>query len=153
MAKSAIFAMRDAGFNAFLFADVGIEANGSPLTVLSMLARLGEDPWERAARWASEPRAAATEALAASLTSTTAINLSPDHARTIASRLMLLLPGRSTASASDRHLPVPMSGVQPWAWMSLAFFWLYMMLMAFLSPVPHPPPAVSAPKTSITSSH
>lgn len=36
--------------NPFLFAGVGTELNGSELTVLSLLARLGSDPWAEAAR-------------------------------------------------------------------------------------------------------
>lgn len=153
MAGSSVFAIRDSGFNAFLLADVGIETNGSPLTVLSMLARLGVDPWERAARWASEPRATATEALAASLSDTAEIDLPLDHARTVASRLMLLLPGRSIVTAPDRRLPARASVMQNWAWVSVAVFWLYMILTAVLSPATHPPSAVATPRTSITNPH
>ena len=37
-----IFALRDLSLNAFLFSDVGVEANGTSLTILSLLARLGK---------------------------------------------------------------------------------------------------------------
>ena len=36
-------------FDAFLFAPIGEASNGMPLTLLSVLARLGVDPWEEAA--------------------------------------------------------------------------------------------------------
>jgi hypothetical protein len=36
-------------FDAFLFAPIGEDASGMPLTLLSVLARLGIDPWEEAA--------------------------------------------------------------------------------------------------------
>ena len=41
------FALRNSGLDQFLFAEVGTELNGSSLTVLSTLARLGKDPWLR----------------------------------------------------------------------------------------------------------
>ena len=37
-------------YNAFLFAAVGEEKVGLPLTVLTALTRLGFDPWQEAAR-------------------------------------------------------------------------------------------------------
>ncbi len=44
------------GLNDFLFAEVGTENNGSRLTILSVLARLGHDPWEAATQWVGMPR-------------------------------------------------------------------------------------------------
>ena len=52
-----IFALKNSGLDAFLYADVGTEPNGSTLTILSMIARLGRDPWAEAANWATLPRA------------------------------------------------------------------------------------------------
>ena len=60
-----VFALDRSGFNGFLYADIGTEPGGSRLTVLSALARLGEDPWAQAALWARMPKAAASAALAA----------------------------------------------------------------------------------------
>jgi hypothetical protein len=45
------FALKNSGLNGFLYADVGPELNGCALTVLSMIARLGQVPWAQAARW------------------------------------------------------------------------------------------------------
>ena len=42
MANSDAFALKNSGLNDFLFAVVGSEINGTPLTILSVLARLGE---------------------------------------------------------------------------------------------------------------
>jgi len=61
------FALKNSDLNAFLFADVGTELNGSALTILSVLARLGQDPWVEAARWAKMPKAAAIDCLAQSI--------------------------------------------------------------------------------------
>ena len=57
------FALPHSDLNAFLFADVGTELNGSPLTILSILARLGEDPWAEAARLAKLPKVEAFDRL------------------------------------------------------------------------------------------
>ncbi len=57
MAKADVFALKNSGLEAFLLAEVGTEWNGSGLTVLSLLARLGKDPWAEAATWSKLPRA------------------------------------------------------------------------------------------------
>ena len=38
-------------FQAFLYAPIGEEENGTTLSVLSALARLGLDPWKQANGW------------------------------------------------------------------------------------------------------
>jgi hypothetical protein len=49
VATADVFAMKNSGLEPFLYAEVGTELNGSTLTVLSVFARLGEDPWGEAA--------------------------------------------------------------------------------------------------------
>ena len=44
MASTDAFTLKNSDLNAFLYADVGTEMNGSVLTMLSVLARLGQDP-------------------------------------------------------------------------------------------------------------
>jgi hypothetical protein len=85
-------ALQHSDLNPFLFADVGQELNGSTLTMLSVLARLGQDPWVEAARWASLSKAAAAECL---ITSIAAFPLTPQTGsdpRATAARLVRLLP-------------------------------------------------------------
>ena len=53
MANSDVFALESSNLNAFLFAEIGGELNGSTLTVLSALARLDGDPWAEATHWAN----------------------------------------------------------------------------------------------------
>jgi hypothetical protein len=65
--SSDVFALKNAGLDAFLYADVGAEVNGSTLTMLSVLARLGKDPWAEAAKWAALPKAAVIDSLAQSI--------------------------------------------------------------------------------------
>lgn len=67
MGLRAEFALHHSGFEAFLFAPLWQEASGSPLSVLSALARLGLDPWKEAAALAQQPRKDAAASLAAIL--------------------------------------------------------------------------------------
>lgn len=97
MSQSNAFAFKNSGLNDFLFAEVGTEQNGSPLTVLSILARLGQDPWAEAARWSKLPKAARIDCLANSIAQ---MPLSPGaltQARTTAARLVLLMPSQVPA--------------------------------------------------------
>jgi hypothetical protein len=64
MTLSAHFSLLHSDLNDFLFAPVGDEPNGMPLSVISALTRLGVDPWDEAARLAALPKVLAAEALA-----------------------------------------------------------------------------------------
>jgi hypothetical protein len=102
MASSDAFALKNSGLNAFLFAEVGTELNGSPLTILSVLARLGQDPWAEAAKWTKLPKATMIDQLSQSISQ---MPLSPQaigEARTTASRLILLLPSQVAAPHDTR---------------------------------------------------
>jgi len=91
------FGLKNSNLNAFLFADVGVELNGSALTILSILARLGEDPWAEAARWAGMPKAVAIDCLAQRIGK---MQLNPQalaDTSATASRLVLLLPLQTRA--------------------------------------------------------
>ena len=50
-------------YDAFLFESLGVEDNGMDLSVLSVLARAGVDPWAEAKRLAGLPRQAAISAI------------------------------------------------------------------------------------------
>jgi hypothetical protein len=98
MASTDAFAIQRSDLNGFLFADVGVEANGMTLSVLSTLARLGMDPWDEAGRLARQPKSTATEALARMIAAMpTSLWPLPD-AMAIAARLVALLPSRNAAT-------------------------------------------------------
>ena len=87
------------GFDPFLQAAVGEDRNGQVVTVLSMLARLGLDPWSEASGLASLSRAAAgtrLDKLLSGFRDVPALGL--DHGA-IARSLTDLLPVRSQPSA------------------------------------------------------
>lgn len=92
MSPTDAFALKKSGLNPFLFAEVGVELNGSPLTVLSVLARLGQDPWTVAAKWVKSPKTASIDALTSSISQMPLCPQALLEARATASRLVLLLP-------------------------------------------------------------
>lgn len=98
-ARPDAFALKNSGLNAFLYADVGAELNGSILTTLSMIARLGQDPWEEAARWVGLPRAGVIDALADSIALMPLVPSVLAQGREVAERLAQLLPATTQSTA------------------------------------------------------
>jgi hypothetical protein len=94
--------MKNSGLDAFLYSDVGAELNGSALTILSMIARLGRDPWAEAARWAALPRAGAIDGLAQSISQMPLVPTALAETRATAARLIQLLPATTRAPRQDR---------------------------------------------------
>lgn len=115
MPQSDAFAFKNSGLNAFLFAEVGNEVNGSPLTILSVLARLGMDPWIEAARLTKMPKAALIDSLASSISQ---MPLSPQaltDARTTATRLIQLLPSQVLSPLKRETISFRKSTIPRWA--------------------------------------
>lgn len=95
------FSLIHSEFNEFLFAAVGEEKNGIPLTMLSALTRLGLDPWGEAARLADLPRDAAACALAAVIAALPEGSWTASDSPAIAARLVHTLPQRGVAALSS----------------------------------------------------
>ena len=87
-------------FDSFLFAPVGEEVNGVPLSVLSALSRLGLDPRDEAARLSALTREAAADQLARMI-ARLSDRWTLSDTRTIAVRLIVRLP-TSPAGKPDR---------------------------------------------------
>lgn len=94
MVTPDVTALQRSDLNQFLFADVGMEANGMTLSVMSMLARQGSDPWREAGRLAELTRAEATDVLAWTIAGMPRSLWSLPDAVAIAVRLTGLLPER-----------------------------------------------------------
>ena len=136
--------------NAFLFAEVGTELNGSPLTILSVLARLGQDPWAEASSWAKLPKAATIDRLTQSISQ---MPLSPqalDEARATATRLIKLLPSqlaRPTEPAAARKRVAP-------KWVLLAVCCVALALGLAFTAMPGSTPANTvAPISDLSRAH
>ncbi len=89
-------------FDAFLFASVGEELDGLPLSVLSALTRLGLDPRDEAARLAHLTREAAADQLARMIARLYDQRWSASEAWRIASGLVERLPIAGGAAKTDR---------------------------------------------------
>jgi hypothetical protein len=82
-------------YNAFLFAAVGEEQVGMPLTVLTALTRLGYDPWHEAARLSGLPKETAARAFAVTIAMLPEGDWKASESEAIAARLVSWLPGHS----------------------------------------------------------
>jgi hypothetical protein len=100
MPTSDAFALKNSSLNEFLFAEVGNEVNGTPLTVLSLLARLGKDPWTEAARFARLPRAAMIDHLVAVISQMPLCQQALTDAHATAVRVVSLLPSQAPSIAA-----------------------------------------------------
>ena len=98
------FALGDTGYGPFLLSAVGRDAAGSDLTTLSMLARLGKDPWDAAATWAAGSRPVAVEELAADIATMPLDPVSLENGRKTAIRLVELLPRKGPVETSNRSV-------------------------------------------------
>jgi hypothetical protein len=102
MSTNEIFALGGSKLNPFLFAEVGVEANGQQLSVVSLLAREGKDPWKEAARLAAMPIEAAVECLGRAIAVMPASPWSLPAATVIAGRLVAMLPAHAAVAAALR---------------------------------------------------
>jgi len=94
VATSDVTALQRSDLNEFLFADVGTERSGMVLSVVSLFARQGSDPWREADRLAELPKAVAADSLARSIAEMPQGRWNPPDAAVIAARLIGLLPKR-----------------------------------------------------------
>jgi hypothetical protein len=78
-------------FDAFLFAKIGEDGNGQPLSVVSALARMDLDPWDVAHELANLPVDAATQKLAGLFRVLPDQSLGSSDRSTVAARLIALL--------------------------------------------------------------
>src|SRR4051794_29019365 len=91
----------------FLFAVVGDEVNGIPLTVVSALTRLGLDPWEEAGRLSSLSYREAVEQLARLIAEVPGSFRTFGEAREIAGNLVNFLPKHAKPIRKVSPISVP----------------------------------------------
>ena len=113
-------------YNAFLFAAVGEEEFGLPLTVLTALTRLGFDPWREAARLSELPRETAARVFAVTIAMLPEGNWKASESEAIATRLVNWLPGRSAlAIPSAEAAPIGGEKMKPGlvTWLATGLAW------------------------------
>ncbi|HTV27779.1 MAG TPA: hypothetical protein VMF32_08360 [Xanthobacteraceae bacterium] len=115
-------------FDRFLFATVGDEIDGTPLSVISALTRLGLDPWQEAGRLSSMSYHEAVEQLARLIAEVPGGSRQRQDACKIAGTLVALLPTREAGRS------VPQIQIRPHFgrlnWPSSAQLWAVIFLLA-----------------------
>jgi len=125
---------QDPQYEAFLYAPIGEDHQGLSVTVLSMLARLGVDPWTEAADLSELPRRAAQQRLEALIGKFHDVSTQVSDRGRIALKLLAYLPkqAKSTGSASQSAVPELVILLRkPWfPWIvgaALIFIWITML--------------------------
>ena len=151
-------------FDRFLYASVGEDNNGMPLTVLSALARVDVDPWEEASKLTQLPQESAVTHLASLLGALRNVPVVGLDSARIAAALIALLPcprdrvppmlKAALAQAVPTKNPAVVSTL-----LTVMTFVIFMMLSQWLMggleaarPVEPPPvPATESPSTPTSS--
>jgi hypothetical protein len=106
MALPRFYAPLRPDLHNFLFAAVGEERNGIPLSMISALAQLDLDPWEEAGRLASLAKQEAVERLTALILRLPDLRRPSSEARQIAVDLIDVLPTHNGgAKPSEEEAP------------------------------------------------
>jgi len=88
-------------FEGFLFADIGVQPNGLPLTILTLLARGGLDPWAEAERLSRMWRPAAVSCRIAEINRAPACYRNRGDVGELAKSLVARLPAPAPKAPMD----------------------------------------------------
>jgi len=126
-------------FDAFLFASVGDDANGMPLNVVTLLARLGVDPWQEATDLAHLPLETARERLGARLEAASRAPATEAETATVVTRLVALLHRSPVRKVVAPEAPLPTNDAPPAARVvkrskrvHVAIYWLIGLIFVLL---------------------
>jgi hypothetical protein len=101
MTHAALAPLIGAEFDKFLYAPIREDRNGTPLSVLSALARLDVDPWQEAASLARMSKATAAMRLTALIAALPDESTKDIPAKAIAASLVALLPNTAGFSVGS----------------------------------------------------
>ena len=140
-------------YDKFLFAPISEDANGMPLTVISVLARLDVDPWEEAATLAGLPVESATQRLASILAAPNA-RVPADESAAMATRLIALLQRTHGPQVRSSRPPLDAAVAAPAKSMNRTVYYLiaviFMLVWQWAAAIQHPQiPADSSPATTV----
>lgn len=138
-------AMLRKDFDEFLFAPVGQDFDGSPLTLATGLARLGFDPWEEAAELAKMAQEPAMQRLASRLEAMPNRTASVEDTVNATIRLFALLH-RSVPQKAPLRVPPPSTPARPSQPVNVAVYWLaglvFMLIAQWALSTRDTPPAM-----------
>lgn len=120
-------------FEEFLFADIGVQSNGLPLTILTLLARGGHDPWVEAERLSRMSRTAAVSCMIAEINRAPACYRRRDDVGELAKSLVARLPKPAPRAPVDVWMAGSgFEGVPMLALMTMLFAIMTIALLAVL---------------------
>jgi hypothetical protein len=137
-------------FDAFLFAQAGEDRAGTPISVVTLLARLDLDPWQEAARLAALAPEIAAVTVTSVLEALPNASLNPRDNVSLAVRLVAMLPRATAAHGTKLQRLFATSGQTATRWReSVLFLAIYLIVMlatqfAMTSINPHHSNAASA---------
>jgi hypothetical protein len=142
-------AMLRKDFDEFLFAPVGVDASGMPLTLLTVFARLGIDPWEEAADLSHLSREPAMQRLASRLETMPNAPATAADTVNLATRLIALLHRSPPRKVVLPETPLAPKAVKVSKGFNFAIYWLIGLLFILvaqwaMSARPGPPPMNTA---------
>src|SRR5688572_2345398 len=120
-------------FDEFLFAPVGKDSDGSPVTLLTVLARLGVDPWQEASDLAHLSREPAMQRLASRLEAMPNGPATAADTVTIATRLIALLHRVPTRAAPAPDVPIQINVLKQAKGISPAFYVLIGLIFTLVA--------------------
>ena len=120
-------------FDDFLFAPIGEDNNGMPLSVVSALARLDVDPWAEADKLARLPGKASVVELASLIAALPDGTSARPDPRMIAARLVALLPRRPSSDVKARRGLPGVDSVSHSAVVKYLIFYAIFILLMVLS--------------------
>jgi hypothetical protein len=129
MISAALSAGPGSEFDAFLYAPILEEQNGTLLSMLSALARANLDPWDEAARLARLPHEAASRSLTALIAALPVRPPACTDPDALVERLIALLPKHVTADGHSTSVePLPGSGADSHALIRSWIFYIALLL-------------------------
>jgi hypothetical protein len=114
-------------FDTFLFASIGEDGNGMPVSMLSGLARSNLDPWQEAAQLSALPGPTAVERLTALIGAVPGKAWTHAEAQAVAARLIALLPHALAAHAGSGWPPPNLAAAIP-----LRPWWIYVAVVSLV---------------------
>jgi hypothetical protein len=133
-------------FDAFLFAPVREDADGMPVTLLSVFARLGIDPWQEAADLAHLPLEPALQRLTSRLEAAPDSRpATPADTVNIATRLIALLHRAPQRKAPATEPLLPLKSVEQSKGIKLAIYCLIGVLFLLVAQWALSNPLAAAP--------
>ncbi|HEU5133644.1 MAG TPA: hypothetical protein VFU13_00745 [Steroidobacteraceae bacterium] len=120
-------------FDEFLFTPVGKDASGMPVTLLTVLARLGVDPWEEAADLAHLALEPAMQRLTSRLEAMPNAPATPADTVTLATRLIALLHRRPVPKVALPEAPLLRQAVSQAKGMRPAVYFLVGLIFVMIA--------------------